>query len=62
MRTEKIFVPVACGLILALSGCSSGSNETELPDLGNVRFGDLNEDQLRRMVEMSIFFSTEWAR
>jgi len=52
MRTEKPFVPIACGLILALSGCSSGSNETELPDLGNVRFGDLNEDQLRRMVEI----------
>lgn len=54
MPREKLLLSILPCLVLSLSACGSGgsSGETELPDLGNVRFGTLNEVQLRRMVEI----------
>jgi hypothetical protein len=41
-------------VILGLLGCGaeSSSTETRLPEPGDIRFGTLNEDQVRRMVEI----------
>jgi len=45
-------------VILGVLGCGaeSPSTETRLPEPGDIRFGTLNEDQVRRMVEIDLKF------
>lgn len=54
MRLEKLVVSAVCTLLFASAACGSDSSSStsRLPQVEDPSFGEVNEEQLRRMVEI----------
>lgn len=54
MSSRDLLVAASCSFLLLAAACGSDSSSstTRLPNLGDPTFGEVNEEQLRRMVEI----------